>query len=77
MAKTTQCMKLNVYGRCFSVIMHHDDPYNKFWLYEITSGINQYGYRSERKHLLEKYANFNSILFYLHTMNLPEFRRDW
>lgn len=76
MANTFQCMKLNVYGKRFSVVMHYNDT-NKFWLYEITTGINQYGYRTERKHLLEKYCSFEGVLYHLQQMDIPEFRRDW
>ena len=76
MSKTSQCMKLCVYGREFRVIMHHDDI-NKFWLYEITRKWNQYGYPYDSKTLLEKYCSFEGVLYHLQQMDIPEFRRDW
>ena len=74
--KTFQCMKLCVYGKAFVVIQHYNDT-NPFWLYEITTGINKYGYRSTGKKLIEKYCSFEGILYHLLQMQIEEFKRDY
>ena len=67
MANTFQCMKLCVYGRKFKVIQHFNDI-NPFWLYEITD---------KGTHLLVKYCNFESVLWHLLDMRIPEFFIDY
>lgn len=76
MSKTFQCMKLCVYGRRFLVIQHFEDT-NPFWLYEVTTGIDKYGYRSQHKNLIVKYCNFESVLYHLLETKVKEFKIDY
>lgn len=64
--KTTQVLKLNVCGVHYSCILHHDDEFNPFWLYRHTWQLRECGYgMSERRRLVAKYADINSVLYHL------------
>ena len=66
MANTTQVLKLEVNGKKFSVVLHHNDSTNPFWVYRHTWGLRSCGYGySEHKRIEVKYADIKSCLFYL------------
>lgn len=76
MAKTTQIMKLNCFGRQFVVIFHHGTNRNPFWLYEIKRRVNNDLHYYWSKTLVVKYQNFESCLWHLAQAGIPEFRKD-
>lgn len=65
MANTTQIMKLTHNGKTFSVIKHNNDDVNPYWLYLRYYEYNKYCQWTERRKLLVKYANMESVLYYL------------
>ena len=77
MAKTIQMAKMNVFGRKFSVVYHQGKRPNPFYLYEHKLVMRDYGYSTESKYIVEKYANFESCLYRLLNMKMPEFRKDF
>lgn len=65
MAKTRQILKLDVNGRKFTVI-YHDGDNNPYWIYHHTWALRECGYgMSERKRIVDKYADFKSCMYYL------------
>ena len=70
MAKTIQCMKLNVLGASY-VCTFTPGRSNAYQLYR-----TWWDHGTHRKKVVE-HANFDSVLLYLVGLNLPEFRRDW
>ena len=73
---TTQILKINCFGKRYTVIFLHDTVRNPFKLYEVTAEPNKYGYPTNHKHLLAAYQNFEGCLYHLAQLRLPEFRRD-
>lgn len=69
MAKTTQCLKMNVCGTAFCCTFTPSKR-NPYRLYR-----TWYDMGKHRK-LVAEYANFESVLYHLLQMNVPEFRKD-
>ena len=69
MAKTTQCMKLNVMGAAY-VCTFTPSRSNAFQLYQTWYD------RGEHRKKIAEYANFQSVLWHLNYLNVPEFRMD-
>ena len=65
MQKTYQVMKLNIEGATYSCTFYNDGRINPLWLYKHSREFNKHGYLTERKRLVEKYADINSVLYYL------------
>lgn len=65
MSKTTQIMKLCCDGKKYTVVRHDADNNNPYWLYKMTYEPNKYGYMTEHKKLIVKYADMGSCLYYL------------
>lgn len=76
MAKSTQMMKMNVFGQDFSVVFRPSVERNPFYLYHTTRGYNKYGVFAESRKQIARYANFESCLYHLLQLKLPEFRKD-
>lgn len=72
MAKTTQCMKINVLGAAY-VCTFTPSRGNPFRLYQ-----TWYDHGMHRK-LIAEYVNFGSVLCHMNTLanTVPEFRRDY
>lgn len=62
MAKTQQVLKMISKGRIITVIRHHDDDYNPFWIYV------KY---DKRKTLMAKYADMTSCLYWIYEAIKP------
>lgn len=69
MAKTTQCMKVNVLGASY-ICTFTPDRNNPFRLYR-----TWWDHGTHRKQVAE-YANFESVLFHLVGLRIPEFHKD-
>ena len=69
MAKTTQCLKMNVLGAAFCCTFTPSKR-NPYRLYR-----TWYNMGNHRK-LIAEYANFESVLYHLLQLNQPEFRKD-
>lgn len=69
MAKTTQCLKMNVLGAAFCCTFTplRRNPYRLYRTW--------YDMGNHRK-LIAEYANFESVLYYLLQLRCPEFRKD-
>jgi len=67
MAKTRTVMKCNGKQR-FTVVFHEDSAMNPYWLYRHFRGYDKYGYPSEKKRLVEKYADLSSCLYHVAQM---------
>ena len=65
MSKTRQVMKLCDNGNKYIVVYHESDHNNPYWLYKLTHEPNKYGYMTEHKKLIVKYADMVSCLYYL------------
>lgn len=76
MAKTTQMMKCNVFGKQFSVVFQNGVARNPFVLYEIRHGYNKHGVYTDSKRIVAKYQNFEGCLYHLLQMQMPEFKKD-
>ena len=75
MAKTTQVLKLNACGKKFTVLFERGTNRNPFRLYEHERVYDkERGFRERRK-LVVKYQNMESVLYWL-LQNVPEFRQD-
>jgi hypothetical protein len=70
MAKTIQCMKVNVLGAAY-VCTFTPGRCNPYQLYR-----TWYDMGNHRKRIAE-YANFESVLLHMVQMNIPEFKRDY
>ena len=70
MAKTIQCMKINVMGAAY-VCTFTPSRRNPYQLYQTWYDMGQH-----RKRIAE-YANFESVLYHLMELRLPEFKRDY
>ena len=70
MAKTAQCMKINVLGAAYicTFIPSRTNPFRlyKTWWDE-----------GNRKKLIAEYVNFEGVLYHLIQLGVPEFRKDW
>ena len=69
MAKTRQVLKMNENGHHYTVVKVEDKA-NPYRVYRHTWEQNKYGYLTERKRCVEKYANMASVLLFL--ADLPE-----
>ena len=76
MPRTIQMMKMNVFGKQYSVVFHVGTNSNPFWLYEHTVDFDADGWRKEHKRILEKYQNFESCLYHLLQLGNKEFKYD-
>lgn len=77
MAKSIQMMKMNVFGKRFSVVFKNGETRNPFYLYEHTTTLHpEYGYAVEHRRMVSRYQNFESCLYDLLDMKVPEFRKD-
>lgn len=65
MQKTYKVLSLNIAGATYSCIYHTDEKINPLWVYRHTREVNEFGYRTERKRRVAKYADINSVLYYL------------
>lgn len=70
MAQTTQCMKLNVLGETY-ICTFTPSRTNPYRLYK-----TWWANGTHRK-MIAEYVNFQSVLYHLIQMDVPEFRRDW
>ena len=70
MAKTTQCMKINVIGASY-VCTFTPSRRNPFRLYKT------WWDGGTHKELIAEYVNFESVLYHLVQLRLPEFKKDW
>lgn len=70
MAKTTQCMKINVLGAAY-VCTFTPSRTNPYQLYQ-----TWYDKGAHKKKVAE-YVNFESVLFHLTELRVPQFRKDW
>lgn len=68
--KTTQVMKLNVGGAAF-ICTFTTGRSNAYRMYR-----TWYSQGSKHRKLWAEYANFESVLYFLAQLNLPEFSRD-
>jgi hypothetical protein len=75
MAKTTQVMKIDVCGAHF-VCTFTPSRRNPYQLYRKTWEQGKYGMGWHQRRIAE-YANFESVMWHLSDLRLPEFRRDW
>ena len=73
---TIQVMKINLKGQRFKFIFNANDNVNPFYLYEHTVTLEHgtYGVKKHRK-LLQKYCCFESCLYHLLQLDIPDFRR--
>ena len=72
MSKTKQVMKLTYNGKTFAVIKHTDTDVNPYWLYLKYHEYNSDCRWTERKKLLVKYDDMESILY--HLVNFHNFK---
>ena len=70
MSKTTQVMKLNVLGAAF-VCTFTPSRTNAYQLYRTWWDHGQHRQR------IAEYANFESVLYHLLEMKVPQFHKDW
>lgn len=63
--KTRKIMELNESGLHFTVIKT-DDKYNPYRIYEHYNEWDASGKRTQRKVMVEKYADLNSVFIYLY-----------
>lgn len=63
--KTIQVLKLTNNGASFVVVKHLEERVNRYWLYERSHKLNKYGYLTERKKCLVKYADLASCLAHI------------
>ncbi len=75
MAKTTQVMKLACCGKKYTVQFIHGTNRNPFRLYEHEWVYDKERGLRERRKLVVKYQNMESVLYWL-LQNVPEFRQD-
>ena len=71
MAKTTQCMKMNVLGVSYVCTFTLGRKRNPYQLYR-----TWWDYGNKRKKVAE-YQNFESVLYFLLQQQHPEFTRDY
>lgn len=74
---TRQVMKIELFGRRYSVTFTEGTNRNPFTLYEITTAPGRYGYPTDRRRTLARYQNFESCLYHLQEIRPEEFRRDY
>lgn len=64
MAKTRQILKLNENGRWITVTKTEDE-FNPYRVYSHTWEMGKYGYCTEHKRLVAKYADMYSVMTFL------------
>ena len=75
MKKTVQVLKVQAFGKHYTVTMIRNTNNNPFRLYEHSVELaNGYGLR-EHKKLVAKYQTLESCLWWL-LQNVPEYRKD-
>lgn len=75
--KTKQVMKMNVHGAKFSVTFKEGTNINPYTLYRYEWGIDKNGYPVEHKKKIDSYQNFESCLYHLTEMRVPQFKADY
>ena len=62
--KTRQVLDFCDNGRKYKVIYKYDDAFNPYRIYNLYTGWNQYGYRTERRKEVARYADMNSCFWW-------------
>lgn len=62
MAKTRKCLDIDVEGLHYVCIQEFTNRDNPFALYKQTLEYNKYGYLTYHRRLVERYADFYSVL---------------
>lgn len=75
--KTVQCMKINVQGAAYvCTFTPGRKNHNAYQLYKTWWEPGQYGMHQHRQRIAE-YANFESVMYHLLEMRIPEFKLDY
>lgn len=71
MPKTRKIMDFCDQGRCFQVIrVYGEKDFNPYYLYEIYNAPNKYGYITQHRKRIVKYANMASVFYWFLQNNI-------